>query len=304
MAQNFYTSPYGTKINVKGITGKPLQKIQTLANNKYGTQASQLAQQQRLKIKKANQPLAPAAETPAPANPIQPLNTNNLATATPPAPSTANTANALFPSTRMFEPQNYEGSPLYQFQVKQGQDQLAKSLAARGLTNSGEAIRQEVNIPLQAAAQDTDRMTRIASENADRLKAFQDAEALRLERQGNTQWDRQFALAQLMAQQSPWAASVNALNATAKQRNQAAQAQANYLKDMYTRLFPSGGGGGGGGSTAMPIPLPAAPSYTNLMPNEISNNFSQNTDWLTLASNLLSSFTGNKKETKPADKTA
>lgn len=194
----------------------------------------------------------------------------------------------------MFEPKNYEGSPLYQFQVKSGMDQLTKSLAARGLYNSGKAIQDEINIPLQAAAQDTDRMTRVASENADRLKSFQDNEALRLERAGNAQWDRQFNLASLMAQQSPWAASLAGLNNTADLTKQSGDAQANYLRDAYNRIIasPGGGGrrGGGSGTAATPIPVPTGPDYSNITPTQIGGDYSSNKGWLNILTGLAGSL--------------
>lgn len=302
----YFTSNFGTKINVTGLSGRPLARVQSLANQKYGTKAQALARSARMRIPKVVTPVDPkpaAPTTPAttqqasqqePSNPIQPLNTTAQATATPPTtPQTASpgTVETLFPSTRMFEPKNYEGSPLYKFQVQQGEKQLAKSLAARGLTNSGHGIEEELNIPLRAAAQDTDRMTRVASENADRLKSFQDNEALRLERAGNNQWDRAYSLAALMAQQSPWSAALAGLNNTADITNKMGQDQANFLKDYYQRVMGGGGGGGGGGSSGgTPIPLPSGPNFSNITPTEIGGNYSSNSGWLNLLTKGLSSF--------------
>lgn len=158
------------------------------------------------------------------------------AAAAPAAPS-ADTTNTLFPSTRMFEPQNYQGSPLYQFQVQEGQKQLGKSLAARGLTNSGYGITEEVNIPLRAAAQDTDRMTRVASENADRLQQMQAAEALRREREGNAQWDRNYSLASLLSNQNPFQSAYSGMDTAAGLGQNANTANANFLRDAYARVF-------------------------------------------------------------------
>lgn len=297
MAKTFYTSKFGTKINTTGIAGKPLQKIQSLADSKYGTKAQAFAKKQRLKIPKTGGPLTttqPTTETPvANPNPINPQDYSNITNATPapvqqPSPGTVET---LFPSTRMFEPKNYEGSPLYKFQVQQGQKQLSKSLAARGLNNSGHAIEEELNIPLRAAAQDTDRMTRIASENADRLKSFQDNEALRLERAGNNQWDRAYSLASLMAQQSPWAGALAGLNNTADITSEAGKAQANFLQDYYKRVIASGGGrGGSGGGGGTPVALPTGPDYSNIMPTQIAADYSSNNGWMNLLTKGLSNL--------------
>jgi len=289
MAANYYTSKYGTKINVTGLSGKPLNKIKGLADSRYGTKAQAMAQKQRTMIPKVSAPqtavqeAVPPAATPAPN--VTPINTQPLANATPPAQQqpSPGTVDTLFPSTRMFEPKNYEGSPLYKFQVQEGQKQLSKSLAARGLSNSGKAIEDELNIPLRAAAQDTDRMTRIASENADRLKSFQDNEALRQERAGNNQWDRTFSLAELMAQQSPWAGALAGLNNSANLTQDAGNAQANYLKEAYKKIIASGGGGGGGrGGGSAPV-IPAGIDLSNIqkaqLQNQINNQNSQTNLW-------------------------
>lgn len=197
-------------------------------------------------------------------------------------------ANTLFPNTRMFEPENYQGSPLYQFQLQQGQKQLARSLAKRGLANSGHGIEEEVNLPLRVAAQDTDRMTRIASENADRLFNIQNNEANRLERQGNEQWNRLYSVADLMAAQSPWQGALGGLDASAGATKDAGAAQANFLKDYYKRIVAAGGGGGGGGGGAMPVPIPSGPDFGNITPTQIGGEYGSNTGWINLLSKGLS----------------
>lgn len=286
---NYYTSPYGTRINVTGLSGNALNRVKSLANTAHGMQAQQFAQKQRTMIPRAQPAPAPGQATIQPVGQPTPINFSNTANAAPPTPppatSTDNT-NTLFPTERIFEPKNYQGSPLYQFQVKQGQNQLAKSLAARGLTNSGKAIQDEVNIPLQAAAQDTERMTQLANQNADRLANIQQSEAGRLERQGNEQWNRAFNIAQLMAQQSPWATAVSGLNNTADILKRAGDAQANYLRDAYQRAA----GGGGGGRGFVPMALPTGPNYLNIIPAQNNASFSSNNGWLNLLTQGLSSL--------------
>lgn len=270
------------RFNTDGLTDRATRRVQTLRNTGRNRQAKRFIRRQRSKM--AESESEPLAE-----NPIKPLDTSAVNTPKPTPEQTQAKVNTLFPSTRMFEPKNYEGSPLYKFQVKQGQDQLAKSLAARGLTNSGYAIGEELDIPLRVAAQDTDRMTRIAAENADRLKSFQDNEALRLERAENNQWNRAFDVAQLLADQSPWNSVVNSIDASAKLKKEAAANQANYLKQAYASVF-GGGGGGGGGSVKPPLPLPSGPSYINIRPTEIQQDYDSSTGWGNVLTNALGSL--------------
>jgi hypothetical protein len=399
-----FTSNYGTRINTTGITGKPLQRIQSLANSAHGLQAQQIAQRARVMIPKVAQPgnpidgggvlppghpidgggvLPPGQTPPAAFDPSRsqsridylskvrpndpqiailkqriqnggaapPVDVNRitariayltkirpndpqikilqgkLAAGTPPpdtmtrgpahnlpgqpdapvpgstidgggappdgtaAPADPNLANTQFPSERLFEPQNYQGSPLYQFQVKSGEDQLAKSLAAKGLTGSGSAIQQEINVPLMAAAQDTDRMTQLATANANRLQTYQTNEADRLERAGNNQWDRSFNIAKLLADQSPWAAGLAGLNNTADLTKGLGDAQANYLKDAYGRVIAVRSSPG---QAFTPIPTPSGPNYSNITPAQIAGGQSSNNGWLNVLTNGLAGFFQNQ----------
>jgi len=215
MAPTFYTNTAGKKVNTTGVTGQPLQRIQTLADNGKIMRARNVALRQRIKIPQAG---APAAQT-------------------PPQQAAPGTTQTLFPNARMFEPQNYEGSPLYKFQVSEGQKQLSKSLASRGLTNSGYGITQELDIPMRAAAQDTERMTNLGTANADRLASMQENESNRLENQSNNQWNRMYQAAGLMAQQSPWSAAIGGLNSSADYAAQGGEKQENFLRDYYQRAF-------------------------------------------------------------------
>lgn len=194
-----------------------------------------------------------------------------------------NITNTIFPNTRMFEPENYEGSPLYKFQVQEGEKALARSLAKRGLGNSGHAITEELNVPMRAAAQDTDRMTRIAEGNADRLYNIQNNEANRLERAGNDQWGRIYDTASLMAGQNPWQGALGGLDAYAGMTEKSGSAMANFLKDYYRKSS----GGGGGGSAGTPIAIPGGPDYSNIDPITIGGNYSSNKGWLSLLNSGL-----------------
>lgn len=276
MATNIYKSPYGS-VNLGGLNQRQQTRAQFLANNNRMGEANRSIRKWRI------------PKAPAPAQNTQPVvSSQGIANAQPPAPTspTQDTTNTVFPNSQMFEPKNYQGSPLYQFQVKTGEDQLAKSLAAKGLTNSGAAIQQELNIPMMAAAQDTDRMQQNANNNANRLQSYQMAEADRLERAGNNQWDRGLSLAQLMAQQSPWQAALGGLDQTGSLTKEQGKSLANYLASQYSR----GGGGRRGGSGFTPIALPSGPDFSNIQPAQISGNQSSSNGWQNVITGLLGSF--------------
>lgn len=280
MASQYYIPKSGQKVNIGGLAAKPLNRVINLADQgKYG-RANRVYQRQKNKGL-LSQPAAaatPAAVAPAVAAPTP--------VAAPAATAAPNNTNTLFPNTRMFEPENYEGSPLYKFQVDQGQKQLAKSLASRGLTNSGYGIEQELGIPLRAAAADTQRMTDVASQNADRLATMQQNESGRLEREGNNQWNRMYQTAGLMAQQSPWQASLNGLDNSAIALGNRGQDQMNFLRDYYQKQFapamgpmvvtaPQG---------APPAATPATMSQENF---NTMNGSSQYQDWAKFFANLM-----------------
>lgn len=287
---NIFKSNYGTKINIKGLNSKQVNKIQNLANNKYGDRAAKLASQWQTRIPKTPAPATGGGVTQGTPPPATQPATTIPQPVTAPAPTPAapsqDVANNLFPTERMFEPKNYEGSPLYQFQVQQGQKQLGRSLAARGLTNSGKGIEEELNIPMMAAAQDTDRMSRVAENNANRLQTMQENEAMRRERAGNTQWDRQFSLAELMSRESPWAASLEGLGAYGDNTKAAGSAYADYLRNAFTRAI--GGGGGGAGFT--PQQIPGGPDYSAIDLAGINSKGNSSTNWLNIIGQGLGSF--------------
>lgn len=266
MVDSFYTNRADKKVNVTGLAGKPLQRVQGLADKGNMLRARNVALRQRMKI--------PRVGATAPAQVPQ-----------QPAPGTSQT---LFPNARMFEPQNYEGSPLYKFQVQEGQKQLGKSLAARGLSNSGYGIEQELNIPLRAAAQDTERMTAVAMDNANRLQTMQENESNRLENQSNNQWKRMYDAASLMSAQSPWADAMGAVNSSASLGENQANTQANFLRDYYQRVF---------------APPPVTPAVNAPAPVQPDNSGSQFADSMASASRNqdILDFISSLLKSKPAE---
>ena len=40
---DYYTSPYGTKVSIKGLTPEQVKKVKQLADTRYGTKAAALS---------------------------------------------------------------------------------------------------------------------------------------------------------------------------------------------------------------------------------------------------------------------
>lgn len=275
MTATFYTSPTGVRINTAGFTPRAVNRLGRITTNQ-GLKAGQAYANQYSTTK--------IPKTAAPAAPTIPQQTfSNIAAPTQAAPAPTDTA-GVFPNSQMFEPQNYQGSPLYQFQVKAGLDQVDKSLASRGLTDSGYGIKQELNVPMMAAAQDTQRMQQNADNNANRLQTYQIDQANRQDAASNSQWSRMMDLATLMSGESPWAAAVGGLNSTGQTMDAAGQANANFLQNYYRKVTAKGGG-------YTPIPTPSGgPDYSNVDLAAMTGNQTSNQGWSNLLNNALMSI--------------
>jgi len=67
-----------------------------------------------------------------------------------------------------YEPQSFEGSPLYQFQKQKGLADLEKLMAARGLTGSGAEIQGNSDFLAQLNATEAEKQRQYAEANRDR----------------------------------------------------------------------------------------------------------------------------------------
>lgn len=67
-----------------------------------------------------------------------------------------------------YEPKNFEGSPLYQFQKQKGMADLEKLMAARGLTGSGAEIQGNADFLAQLNATEAEKQRQYAEANRDR----------------------------------------------------------------------------------------------------------------------------------------
>jgi hypothetical protein len=69
---------------------------------------------------------------------------------------------------RMYEPKNFEGSPLYQFQKQKGMGDLEKLMSARGLTNSGAEVQANSDFLVNLNAQEAEKQRQYADQEAQR----------------------------------------------------------------------------------------------------------------------------------------
>lgn len=147
---------------------------------------------------------APAApQAPAPQAEPMPDVTNYQ------SPMTKSLLEALGKGTntaRAWEPQNYQGSPLYQFQKDKGMQDLQKLMAARGLTNSGAEVQANSDFLAQLNATEADKARSLAEaemgRNNDMLRyiaGYDQTERMNLQNQLNTDADRRMSQQQFEA---------------------------------------------------------------------------------------------------------
>lgn len=105
-----------------------------------------------------------------------------------------------------YEPQSFEGSPLYQFQRQKGLADLEKLMAARGLTGSGAEIQGNSDFLAQLNATEAEKQRQYAEANRDRqqramefIADFDRSEREALRNQWNTDLDRQTNISQFEA---------------------------------------------------------------------------------------------------------
>ena len=183
---------------------------------------------------------------------------------------------------RANEPQFFEGSPMYQFQKEQGQKDLSKLLAARGLTGSGAEVTGYSDFLQKLGAEEADKQRQYADKEADRRQAalqyiadYDKSERETLRNQANVDTDRGINLSQfdatrndawraqqlntlmgilgLQAQTSPLDLIYKGMGDQAGVYGDIGKLIANYQANNYNRALPSGGRGGGSGAS-QPLP--------------------------------------------------
>jgi len=181
-----------------------------------------------------------------------------------------------------YEPQYFEGSPLYQFQKQKGMADLEKLMASRGLTGSGAEIQNNKDFLLELNATEAEKQRQYAEANQNRQQQMtqfianfdsQEREALRdqwnkdLDQRTNVQ---QFEANRQDARQAAGASFLMQLLGLQSQNDIAriSQGGMNSQTDLSKALLsaatnntmsqvPRGGGGGGG------TPPPPPPSNTS-----------------------------------------
>ncbi len=171
--------------------------------------------------------------------------------------------NTLFPSGRAFEPENYQGSPLYKFQQGEGEKSIRRALAKRGLLDSGAEIEAISDFNTELGAVESDKARSYADKEADRYERIQQNESLRRERGEGRAGDDMYRWTQLMLDQNPMDYAFSGTKEAAGNIDDSYSANAAYLRERYPRAFASGGGGGGGSGAYVP-PFPTGPDYSEI----------------------------------------
>jgi len=125
------------------------------------------------------------------------------------SPMTQSLLNAMRAGTNTmaaYEPKNFEGSPLYQFQKQKGMSDLEKLMAARGLTGSGAEVQANSDFLKNLNATEAEKQRQFAEQEANRNQSMMqfvanynmgENEALR--NQFNTDLDRRIGQQQFEA---------------------------------------------------------------------------------------------------------
>lgn len=228
---------------------------------------------------RAQNPRLPQEQAPAPQPTVTPTVQPDVKTM--PGEDVART---LFPSVRSFEPKNYEGSPLYQFQRDQGLGALDKTLAARGLTNSGAELELKQKFLTDLGAREAEVARGYAQNEADRYWDMQRTEADRLERRGDRQFDNSFNLAQLALSQNPMQQAYSATNSLADALRQWGSRRGQLKGSQIPR------GGGGGGTPFSPDLSQFGPDLSSYYAAKAQEQQGQSQSWANTLSNVIGSL--------------
>lgn len=199
-------------------------------------------------------------------------------------PSIDAATKALYPSMNYTLPENYQGSPMYKFQMDQGTKALNRKLAQRGLLDSGAEIQATNDLSQSVGAQESDRLRQDYQTEADRYERVSANEAARLQREGQDNWGRRMDILNSLNKQSPMDYAYQGTNAYSGLDMKQGAANSANTANNYKRVSA------GGGRSVAPFTPPAAsgPDYSqiNMMNALFGNSGSRQTG------SVLDSFIG------------
>lgn len=179
-----------------------------------------------------------------------------------------------------YEPKNFEGSPLYQFQKQKGLSDMEKLMSSRGLTGSGAEVQANSDFLANLNAQEAEKQRQYADQQAQRNQAmmqfvanFDQADRAAMRDQANADINRRIAmqqfeagrsdqkqtlmtnflqnLLQLQGENNIASLAYSGLGKQSDYQNQLMQAIASFTGQNFK--VPSGGGGGGGAAPMPPM---------------------------------------------------
>lgn len=114
-------------------------------------------------------PLPPAPDVPPPATDApSPVGSGYENYQSPMTKSLIDAMRAGMSTTQAYEPRNFEGSPLYQFQKQKGSQDLEKLMSSRGLTGSGAEVQANSDFLVNLNAQESEKQRQYADQAAQR----------------------------------------------------------------------------------------------------------------------------------------
>lgn len=210
--------------------------------------------------------------------------------AVPPSPaapdtSAADASKALYPSMNYTLPENYQGSPMYKFQMDQGTQALNRKLAQRGLLDSGAELEATNKLSSEVGAQESDRLRQDYQTEADRYERVSANEANRLQRDEDSNWNRRMDVINQLTKQSPMNEAYAGTNKYSDLSMGRGKNKSSNTANNYKRV--SAGGGRAGPGAFVP-PGQSGPDYSqaDLMAMLMGNSGSRQNG------NIIDSFIG------------
>lgn len=141
-----------------------------------------------------------------------------------------------------FLPADVQSSPMFNYRLKQGQQQLDARLAAQGLSGSGAQIRQDLDLVNGLTADETERAMNLAKGEADRYERIaQNQSEMGLRREEN-QTRNMFDLTRLYLDQNPMQFAYQGTQQYGKATDERGANNARVVRDSYGRVYSRGGG--------------------------------------------------------------